>query len=131
MSVYTYPNGQSLSSSALSPEQMQQVFQMLVIQIFGTSLSPLPPPGNPAYDAVRCGYQDDGEPSWEFDKDTCIILGFPQNDAFSRWRDSIIQVNDEASALSPMSYTQVWRIHFTLYGPNAWDRAQFARRDRH
>jgi hypothetical protein len=124
MSDYTYPNGQILQSSSLSPEQMQQVFQMLVIQIFGTPLSPLPPPDSPAYDAVRCGYQDDGEPSWDFAKDTCIITSFPLGEPFSRVRDQRWLTNDNVSLLNPMSYTQVWRIHFTLYGPNAFDRAR-------
>ena len=132
MSQATFPNLQTLSSSALTPEQMQQVFQTLVIQIFGYAPTPNPPPPSSSavnpYSVVRCGFQQEGEPGPDISLDQCIITAFPQNDAYSRVRDSQFQVNaaDQSgdTLLQPESYTQVWRIHFTVYGPNAWDNAR-------
>ena len=113
--------GQTLLSSELTPEEFQQVMQALVIQIYGFTLTPTQ--GGPAYEQVRCGYQQDGQPGVDISKDSTTIQAYPQNDPFSRMRDQILSPNDDVSLLNPMSYTQVWRVHFTLYGPNSWNNA--------
>lgn len=124
MSQTTFPSGQTLYSSALAPPQMEQIFQYLVIQIFGTPLTPVPP--STAFSKVRCAWQKDGQPSFELNNDYCVISAYPLNEAYSRTRDALLYPNNDItnSLDQEMSYTQVWRIHFTLYGPNCWDNGR-------
>lgn len=125
MSVQTFPDGTSLASSALTPAQMAAVFQTLTARIFGYPIPSTPDVNSKAYYAVRVGWQQQGQPAFKINEDTCVLTAYPENDDYSRVRDALTAVNDSADTDTlNMEYTQVWRIHWTLYGPNAYDRAR-------
>jgi hypothetical protein len=125
MSQVTFPTtGQVFSSSALTPPQMEAIFQALVLQIFGIAV----PPANPAqaYSTVRCGWPAEGQPGPPYETDTCIVLAYPYDDPYSRVNDQNRLPNQPGavSVTQRGAYTQVWRVHFTNYGPNCFDRAR-------
>jgi hypothetical protein len=125
MSNSTFSNGLTLQSSSLTPEAIATIFQAVTIQILGLPLTP-PSVAPLAYKSVRVGWQQTGQPAWKIDEDTAIITAYPEDDPYSKVRD---QSYDATPNLSPainqnMSYTQVWKIHWTFYGPNAFDHAR-------
>lgn len=198
MGSVTFPNGQTLTSTAQTPQQIETLFQNLVAQIFGiavtttatassgsTSLTisstsgvsngqivtglgiqpgttvtavsgstvtislpttlPLAntsvtfsnvqsgqfnteefnaPPNSQAWFQIRIAWQQQGQPAYRITDDVCIVSAVPDNDPFSQVRDQLIAPNDDVSLAQQMAYTQVWKLHFTLYGPNSADRAR-------
>ena len=123
MSQQTFPNGTTFVRSAQSPEQVATVFQGIVAQLFGYDLTQ--PASLPAaWNAVRVAWQEQGEPAWGIGEDVCIVRADSANEDFSQIRDNLYA----GTALNPtmqetMGYTQIWNVHFTLYGPNCFDRA--------
>lgn len=122
-----FPNGESLSSSAQSPASIETLFQALTAQVLGFPIvdsenKPLPP-GAPCWTAVRVGWQPQGQPAWEITEDVVGLTAYTEDHPFTRVQDGYYVTNDYKSLLREMGYTQVWRIHFTVYGPNAFEHA--------
>jgi hypothetical protein len=101
--VFANNNG-SLYSTSQSPQQIQLLFQLLVIQIFGTAITnpaqPFntgpwnpPPNGDPVWSAVRVGWQTQGQPAWTINQDVCVIMARPENTFFGQWRDGLLAVD--------------------------------------
>ena len=125
-----FPNGASFTSSALTPPAIETIFQTLILQIFNITIDPKNP--DAAYRQVRCGWQQRGQPAWNavYDaqgnltgENVCIVTAYPQKDQFSSWRDELLATNDDQTDAQNMARTQVWRMHFTLYGPTSWNNA--------
>lgn len=121
MSDATFPNNQTLVSSALTPDGVAVIFQPLIAQIFDYDTTNNQ---QQAYSAVRVGWPPAGQPSWGQSDDICFITVKPIDDPFSRTRDELIAANDQVSVVQQMGFTQIWNIHCTLYGPNCYDRAR-------
>lgn len=121
MSSTTFPNGQTLVSSALTPPEIEMLFQPLVASILG--LDPATDPAA-AYSAVRCAWQKQGQPAWTVDQDICVLAATLKDEPFARMRDNYYSPNSSISLTSRMGFTQVWNLHCTLYGPNCADRAR-------
>lgn len=122
MSSYTFTNGLGFSSSALDVPGIETIFQALLLQIFGITVDPKNPSG--AWSQVLVGWQQQGQPTWLITEDKCIVTAYPLNDEdFGKVRDQVITANNDVSVGQQMMFTRVWRIHFTLYGPNCFKRA--------
>ena len=122
MSQQTFPNGQTLSRSALTPQQFSTILQNLTAMILGYAIPNSPKLPQEAYNAVRVGYQQTGQPANTINEDVCYIMSYPEDDAYSRVRDQ--NYSGTTTLTQNMSYTQVWRVHWTFYEPNAYDHAR-------
>jgi hypothetical protein len=111
----TYP-------APLTPQQINQVIQAATLAYFGLTPEPA------AYALVRVGWQTQGEPAWAITDDVCIINCVEEDDPYNRTRDmSYIPVLDESEFNEVTTYTRVWGVRWTLYGPNSYDRARIIR----
>lgn len=121
LTTSAFSNGDTLESSALTPDTFAALFQPVIARILGFDTD-----ANPAgsFAAVRIGWQQEGQPSWGIGDDVCVLMATPDNDPYSRVRDSLYEPNDAESLTSAMSFTQVWTLHATLYGPNCQDHAR-------
>ena len=122
-SSVVFPDGTELLSSALEPRQVEAIFQPLVAQMLG--FDPVGDP-DPAYFAVRIGWQTEGQPAWEVTDNICVITAVLEDDPFARVRDDNYQMTGSPSDIltDEMGFTQVWRMHFSFYGPSSanWAR---------
>jgi hypothetical protein len=121
MSTTTFPNGQALVSSALTPDGFLGIMQPLVAQILG--FDPTADP-NKAFKAVRIAWQQEGQPGWDIAEDACALYVTPVNDPYGRVRDGQFKSRDAVSLTRQMGFTQVWNLHATVLGPNCQDRAR-------
>jgi hypothetical protein len=122
-----FPNGiGAFTCSANSPESIASIFQKVVAQVFGFDLTaPIATANdstNPGW-KVRVGWQQQGQPAYTITDDVCIITAYTDDDPFGRVTDTLLSANDSASLTQETSYTQVWKIHFVCYGPNAFTNA--------
>lgn len=116
-----YPStGQILTSSALTPEQVQTLFQNVTLNAIG--INPATDPA--AYQKVRCGWQQTGQPAWRIDQDMIAILATLENDPIAGFRDYIYTPASPEALTKSMGYTVVWKIHWTIYGPSGADNAR-------
>lgn len=130
--ISTFANGTVLTSSAQTPEQIETVFQALIAQVLGFQINNPATPDNtqpfnaplPAWYAVRVGWQQQGQPAWLITDDVCVIRARPLDHSYSRTREQIITQNDPVSVNLNMGFTQVWRVHFSVYGPNSYNNAR-------
>lgn len=123
MSQQTFPNGQTLISSAQTPDTFATFFQALIAQVFGFDTTD-PTQQTAAYSTVRIGWPQDGQPAWLISEDVCILTATLVDDPYARARDGLNSPNDDLSLTQRMSFTQVWELHLTLYGPNCADLAR-------
>jgi len=123
MSSQTFPNGDTLVSSALTPDAILAVFQGIVAQVLGFDITD-PLQQSAAYSAVRIAWQTEGQPAWTIGTDVCSLEAYPENEPYSKVRDGFYTPNNEISVTEQMGYTQVWKIRFVFRGPNAADHAR-------
>jgi hypothetical protein len=77
-----------------------------------------------AYYNVRVGWQQTGQPAFLITDDICTITATLSDDDYNRIRNTIYSPNDVESLTQTTCYTRVWRIAFSLYGPNSFDHAR-------
>ena len=116
--TYTFANGIEFTSSANNPESIATIFQAIFGAVFGFQ-----PADTAQYKAVRVGWQTEGQPFNTTSENTCYLMFTPDNDPYSQVRDSVLAANDDVSVGSSIGYTQVWKMHATLYGPECQARA--------
>ncbi|HXS93029.1 MAG TPA: hypothetical protein VN736_00400 [Candidatus Limnocylindrales bacterium] len=117
MSTVTYPNGQTLTSSALTPVALATLLQPLIAQALG-----IDPTAPTAWSAVRIDWPTVGQPVGGISEDICFIRATADNAPFSRVRDQEYSPLNSQSLTQNMGFTQVWNLHLTAYGPNCFDR---------
>ena len=121
MTTTTYPNGQVLTSTALTQQQMNVMLQALTCGMLGL---PLPTTAKPAgFTAVRIDWPVEGQPFVPNPQtDGCFLACVTEETTYNKVR------NRTYSATGPVietwTYTRGWRISWTLYGPNCVDRAR-------
>lgn len=113
--ITTYPNGQTLTSTALTIQQINIIVQTLTCGMLGIN------PVDPAL--VRVDWPVQGQPDVALaSQDSCYISCVLQDTEYSRVRDK------SYSGVGPVTetwiYTRGWRVAWTLYGPNSFDRAR-------
>lgn len=104
----------------LTAKQMEVVFQAATISLLGL-------PSN-AYDKVRVGWQSTGQPFPKIVQDVTILRVIEDDDPYNRIRDRKTIANPDVfapnSLLQIETYTRVWRVFFTVYGPTSFDNAR-------
>lgn len=125
----TFPNGLTFESSAQDPNSIATIFQNVTAQILGFPTvdgnNIILPPGSAAWNAVRVGWVLDGQPAWQITEDVCTITATTNDDPFTQTMDELYSGNDDVSIVQQLAYTQVWNVHFSLYGPNCFVNGAF------
>lgn len=116
MSTDTFPNGSSLTSSALTQTDIENAFQTLTTAILGEGTDP--------NSAVRISWPTAGAPGWAITDDVVFLRATISDDQINRIRNKSYTTLDEATLSESVQYTRVWSIGFTLYGPNSLDHAR-------
>lgn len=115
MITTNYPNGQVLSSTALTVNQINVLVQSLTCGMLGIN------PIDPAQ--VRVDWQTQGQPDVALpSQDSCYISCVLEDVGYSRVRDHTLSGTDAVT--ETWVYTRGWRIAWALYGPNGFDRAR-------
>jgi len=100
----------------LTPDTLQKLMQTVTQTALGVS--------NTDYASVRVGWQQQGQPAWGINEDVVILNAVEDDDPYNRVRDQKTALNDSASVILLTTYTRVWRVMWTFYGPNSFDRAR-------
>jgi hypothetical protein len=116
MSTITFPNGSSLTSSALTQTQIENTFQVLTTQILGEGTNP--------NSAVRIAWPTGGAPGWLITDDVIFLRATISDDRVNRSRDRSHDNPSNGSLAETTTYIRVWHIAFLLYGPNSLDHAR-------
>ena len=112
-----YPGGQSLSSTALAPADINKVMLDVTCGMLG-----IVPPD---YSQVRDVWQTQGQPFQDVNRDVCYVACVPENVDYRLVRN-MAYGGVAAVATQSWQYTRGWRVTWTFYGPNATDRARMA-----
>jgi hypothetical protein len=118
----TFPNGQTLVSSALTIDQINAIMQPLLTGSLG--ILPTDPLAN---SFVRIGWQITGIPAWNIDQDILSFRCVEEDNDYDKIRNAnrtnlgldLIKANYE--------YTRVWRVTLVFRGPNSFDNARLVR----
>jgi hypothetical protein len=114
-----YPNGQTATSTALSPQALNTLLQTLTCQMLGIN----PATDTLAYAKVRLEWPTAGQPAWGVTDDVCFLKCVEEDDPYNRIRDR--QFGPQNGLYSATdSYTRVWRVSWCLYGPTSFDNAR-------
>lgn len=120
--VTNFPNGQTLTSSALTDDQMFALWQPLTCDMLGlASIDPS------RQFTVRKAWQSAGAPAWKIDENIISIRCTLTNNWYDKVRDVIATKNSDVSVISNIEYTRVWSIRFIGYGPNIFDMIRLVR----
>jgi hypothetical protein len=122
MANITYPNGQVLTSTALTPNAISLIIQTLTYGMIGLPI-PLPNTWQP----VQIDWQTQGQPmALDPSKDVCYVACVTEDVQYNRVRDltksGIGADNDPLT--ETWVYTRGWKVSWLLYGPNSTDRAR-------
>jgi hypothetical protein len=113
--ITPYPNGQTLTSTALTPTQMNDIIQPLTCGMIGIN------PPNLAL--VRVDWQTQGQPFIPTPaNDVCFISCVPEDVDYHKVRDRVY-TNADGGVTETWTYTRGWRVSWVLYGPNSTDHA--------
>lgn len=117
MTTTTYPNGQVLTSSALTQAQINILVQALTCGALGI---------NPVdVSQVRVDWQPTGQPGTALpSQDICYITCVTEDVQYSRVRDKTSQGDNSGPVTETWVYTRGWRFTWQLEGPNSTDRAR-------
>lgn len=115
MSTVTFLNGNTLTSSALTHQQVEQALQSLTTAILGEGTDP--------NNAVRISWPTGGAPGWEITDDVVFLRATISDDRVNRSRDRSQANPTDGSLTETVTYIRVWKIDFLLYGPNGLDHA--------
>jgi hypothetical protein len=118
MTITTYPNGQTLQSSALTVSQINILLQALTCGMI--SINP-PDPSQ-----VRIDWPTEGQPVADSpSEDVCYLRAVIIDDSYDKLRD-LARTNQEPSPTPVQytwNYTRVWSISWILYGPASLARS--------
>jgi hypothetical protein len=123
---YNVPGVGVMASSALTVDAISKAFQLLVLRMLGIVTDPTAD----GYDAlcfarVRVEFPPEGAPAWKPTEDVGFISAFEETDPYNVIREVSPDVNEGGdSYVKTTTYTRVWRVHFTLYGPNSYDHGR-------
>lgn len=117
-----YPNGQQLLSSALTPKAINAFLLLTTCGMLG--INP------PDYQQVRDEWPTQGQPFADVNTDICYVACTPWDTDYRLVRNrTYITVPAQLGGIpervqEAWTYTRGWRVAWTLYGPNATDRAR-------
>jgi hypothetical protein len=112
----TYPNGQSLVSSALTQQEINILLQQLTCGMLG--IRPVDPM------QVRVDWQAEGQPDIPRPSvDVCYISCVTQDSDYAKIARDRTFTGTEVLTEN-WNYTRSWLINWDLYGPNSTDRTR-------
>ncbi len=112
MTTITYPNGQTLTSTALTPQQISVIVQKLTCGMLG--ITPVDP------SKVRVDWQTEGQPDVARpSQDVCYVSCVPHKTNYGT-RD--VSNAGTTEVTQTWVYTRGWRVAWEQYGPNSFDR---------
>lgn len=79
------------------------------------------------FSQVRIDWQTTGQPMMQVTDDVCFLRALEIDNPYDRNRDVVVSDYDDDNVQFTTTYTRVWEIYFTLYGPNSFDRARILR----
>ena len=118
--VTVFPNGQTLTSGALTQTAINTLLQVLTCQMLGID----PSIDLTAYSKVRLDWPTGGAPGWGIGDDVAFIRTTEEDDVYNRLRDRVIGPLNSTVLNSTDTYTRVWRVSYSFYGPNSFDNAR-------
>jgi len=115
MTTVTYPNGQSLTSTAITQSAMQILMQNVTCGALG-----IVPPD---FSQVKIDWPQEGQPFTPLPSIAgCFLACSTKDEAYSKVRDQVF--SGTGPVTETWTYTRGWHIAWTLYGPNCVDRAR-------
>lgn len=115
MSSVTFPNGQVLASTAITPLAFETQIQALTCGMLG--INPVDP------NQVRINWQTQGQPSTDLPAvDVFYVACVPENVDYHLVRDRAWTSADTGPVTETWVYTRGWRVSWVSYGPNSTDR---------
>ena len=115
-----YPDGSTLTSSALTIAQINAIIQPATLGMLGMG-------GDSTSAAVRIEWPTQGAPFQQVGDDVCYIRCVTRDDPYNRIRDRANLAAEDPNLEEQWNYTRAWEIHWTLYGPNSTDNARAIR----
>lgn len=114
----TYPNGQTLVSSALTPDAINKVIQVLTCGMLGIV---------PAdYSQVRVDWQLQGQPFQDATMDRCYVSCVTIDEPYTKVRNLTVDgsLTPQPNATQTWTYTRAWTVSWHFYGPTSTDDAR-------
>ena len=114
----------------LVPKQVEPALQigtMMALGIIALSNGNLQPlPTSEQYSLVRIGWQQRGQPAFLITDDVTFIRVIEEDDLYNRQRDFkyFPDQSDPTSVVELTTYTRVWGVFWTVYGPSSFDNAR-------
>lgn len=100
-------------------DDMNKLMQLATLACLGID------PASPgAFATVRIGWQRGGAPAWKINEDVVVLRCTEEDDDYNRQRDEKYTTLDAQRLNDTFTYTRVWRITWSLYGPNSFDNAR-------
>ena len=116
----TYPDGTTLTSSALTIAQIGAILQPLTLGMLGL-------PVIPTSSLVRLQWPTQGAPFSDIGDDVCYLACVPKDDPYDRIRDRTNESAADPNLEEVWNYTRAWSIRWVFYGPNSTDYARALR----
>lgn len=121
----TWPNGQVLETSALTPIAMMTLFQDLTLNIMGITPAG---PTDPGYSMVRVSWPTAGQPAFSLnDNVTFLAARLKAEHEYGQVRDVQITQSTPAVVIQNIVYTRVWEVRWNFYGPASFDTARLVK----
>ncbi len=115
-----YPDGNILTSTALTLGQINALMQPLTLGMLGQ-------PVDPNSGLVRMEWPSEGAPFASRIEDVCYLRCVPKEDPYNRIRDRAVASSQDTTLTEQWTYTRAWAVRWCLYGPNSLDFARAVR----
>jgi hypothetical protein len=122
MTSFTIPNVGTLTSSALTAEAMQIIFQALMLQALGVSVDPNNQV-DPGYSLVRIDFPPPGQPAFDRTEDVAFVRCISRPGSYGA-HETAMSVDSNETFLQTTSYSRSWTVTMDFWGPNASARSR-------
>lgn len=119
-SSITYPDGYTLTSTALTLDQINTLLQPMTLAMMGQDV-------DPNSGLVRIEWPSEGAPFATRNEDVCYLRCVPKDDPYNRIRDRSTISFQNITLTEQWNYTRAWAVRWCFYGPNSLDFARVIR----
>lgn len=109
----------------LTPKIIEPLMQLITATALGLDITDVK-----TYSKVRVGWQTDGQPAFDLINNTVFVRCTEEDDEYNRIRDeeqADFGVEPSIQVQLTTKYTRVWRVFWTIYGPDSYDNARIIR----
>lgn len=103
----------------LTPNTIQITLQAVTLVALG--LSPT------AFNLVKVDWPTQGQPFSGVGNDVTYLRAVEEDNPYNKVRDVETVPNNSTTVTLVTTYTRVWRVSWTIYGPNSFDNARILR----